>query len=74
VDPRQRASTRAQQLQHLDQALRLVRRFVDSLQQLEGLTMQRRQRTEASLDLLREDLEHLRAPLAEAVPSERAAG
>lgn len=67
-------SESAQQLQQLDQALRITRKLSELLNQIEGLSMQRRQRTEASLDLLREDLDRLREPLIAADESERAAG
>lgn len=60
----------AQQLQHVDQLLRLLRKVTESLPLIDGLTMQRRQRTEASLDLLREDLERLRGPLDDNASSE----
>jgi len=67
-------SDASQQLQQLDLALRLLRKLAEVLPQLDGLTMQRRQRTEASLDLLREDLERLREPLVDDTSDTRAAG
>lgn len=66
-------SEASQQLQHVDQALRTLRKLVETLPLIDGLSMQRRQRTEASIDLLREDLETLRTSL-EPSTDERAAG
>jgi hypothetical protein len=67
-------SDAAQQLQQVDQALRLLSKLGEILPQLEGLSMQRRQRTDASLDLLKEDLERMREPLATLTQDTRAAG
>lgn len=53
----------SQQLQHVDNALRTLRKLVETLPLIDGLSMQRRQRTEASIDLLREDLDALRTSL-----------
>jgi hypothetical protein len=66
-------SEASQQLGHIDMALRLARKLIDAMPLIDGLSMQRRQRTEASLDLLREDLDRLRAPLADSPEDERAA-
>lgn len=65
-------SEASQQLQLLDQTLRALRKLTEALPQIDGLTMQRRQRTEASLDLLREDLDRLREPLAGTQEDKRA--
>lgn len=66
-------SEASQQLGHIDMALRLARKLIDAMPLIDGLSMQRRQRTEASLDLLREDLDRLRAPLTDNPEDERAA-
>ncbi len=73
-DPILRPQSEArQQLQHVEHALRMLRKLVETLPLIDGLTMQRRQRTEASIDLLREDLDALRTSLAPS-QDERAAG